>query len=148
MEELLPLIIGIIWLVYTIYSKGKKRALKREHAEDVSETKAPSIIDQLFAGKDVFNTHSYEVDDEYAENQFIDQLEEEPANVPKEEAQPFLKTELADFVNEGQTAIVSSDTYLKEENEDIEKWVEGHDFDLRKAIIFSEILNAPYIGYK
>jgi len=49
---------------------------------------------------------------------------------------------------EGQAATETSDNHLMEENEDEENQINRTDFDLRKAIIFSEILNAPYIGYK
>jgi len=147
MEEFLPLIIGIIWLVYTIYSKGKKKEAKRHHPGRSEEAKAPSILEQLFTGNEVLKPQPYETYDEPDESQLIDEYDE-VVNEPVKESKPFLRTELADFMHEGQPAVTPSGNYLMEERTDLENQFEKLDFDLRKAIIYSEILNAPYIGYK
>ena len=147
MEEFLPIIIGIIWLVYTIYNKGKKKEAKRRHPGRSEEAKAPSILEQLFTDSEEFKPQPFEMHDEPGESQFVEEYNEVD-DEPEEKPEPFLRTELADFMQEGQSAITPSGNYMMEEMPGLENQVEKLDFDLRKAIIFSEILNTPYIGYK
>ncbi len=147
MEELLPLIIGIVWLIYTIYNKGKKKEARKRHSEDSEEKTPSSILEQIFTRNESFKPQSYDVYDESEDSQRVEEYVE-VAQKQEEETRPFLNKELADFVHEGQVAITPSDAYLMEQNTDKEDQAEKLDFDLRKAIIFSEILNAPYIGYK
>lgn len=147
MEELLPLIIGIVWLIYTIYNKGKKKEARKRHSEDSEEKTPSSILEQIFTRNESFKPQSYDVYDESEDSQLVEEYVE-VAQKQEEETRPFLNKELADFVHEGQVAITPSDAYLMEQNTDKEDQAEKLDFDLRKAIIFSEILNAPYIGYK
>lgn len=147
MEELLPLIIGIIWLVYTIYSKGKKKEAKKRPAGEYHEIKKPSVLEQLFSNDDIISTQPYEMDDEPIEDKINEQYEI-VVNEEDEEAEPFLKTELSNYMYEGQSAVAASSNFIDEELAKQESSVEVRDFDLRKAIIYSEIINAPYIGYK
>jgi hypothetical protein len=147
MEEYLPLIIGIVWLVYTIYNKGKKRGAKPPHPEAAQETPISSFFEQLFTDKETLKPQPYGLYESDEENLPVEEYEQ-VAYEPEEKSSPFLKTELADFMYEGQPATETSDNHLMEENEDEENQFNRTDFDLRKAIIFSEILNAPYIGYK
>lgn len=147
MEELLPLIIGVVWLIYTIYNKGKKKGAKRRQPDGISEEKAPSILEQIFAGSEAFQPQTYEVYEEPEENYLVEEYIDVESG-KEEKRSPFLKSELADFVQEGQSAFSSSDDIFAEEILESESHIEKQDFDLRKAIIFSEILNAPYIGYK
>jgi len=147
MEEFLPIIIGIVWLVYTIYSKGKKKGANRGHPEGTEKTPITSILEKLFTDKEELSPQPYEVYNEAEEGQHVDEYEEF-AFEPEEEATPFLKAELADFKHEGQVALSPQEGHLNEDDIDENNQAERPDFDLRKAIIFSEILNAPYIGYK
>lgn len=147
MEEFLPLIIGIVWLVYTIYNKSKKKGAKQQHPEVTQETPISSFFEQLFTDKETLKPQPYGLYESDEENLPVEEYEQ-VAYEPEEESSPFLKTELADFMYEGQSATITSDNHLMEENEDEEYQINRTDFDLRKAIIFSEILNAPYIGYK
>lgn len=146
MEDLLPIIIGIIWVAYTLYNKGlKKKRSKAPVSTEVSGERKPSFIEQLLMGEEADESPHYEEVDLYSES---DGLEKEVAidvAVP-ETRSPFLSNELANFVQEGKHAF-STEGEMEDivevgpENETVE-------FDLRKAIIYSEILNAPYIGYK
>jgi hypothetical protein len=147
MENFLPIIIGVAWLVYTIYSKGKKRGANRSHPEDTEKAPTPSFLEQLFTDKEELSPQPYQV---YNEAEAYEPIEkyEEVVFEQEEELTPFLRAELADFEHEGQTAISPLENYLTEEDTDENNQVERPDFDLRRAIIFSEILNAPYIGYK
>jgi len=147
MEEILPIIIGIIWLVYTIYSKGKRKEARKNHSGRSEKAKAPSILEQIFTNNEVLSPQPYDMVDESEEDLYVEEYDEV---VPEQEElpRPFLSTELASFVKEGQSAITPSGDYIIEEREEVENLVEKQEFDLRKAIIFSEILNTPYIGYK
>lgn len=147
MEEFLPIIIGIVWLVYTIYSKGKKKGANRSQPEGTEKAPITSILEQLFTEKEELSPQPYEVYSEAAEGQPMDEYEEFVFE-PEEESTPFLKAELADFKREGQAALSPLESHLIEEDIDENNQAERSDFDLKKAIIFSEILNAPYIGYK
>jgi hypothetical protein len=147
MEELLPLIIGILWLVYTIFGKNKKKKARRAQPEKQEVQKSPSILEQLLTDSDVINPQPVDFYDEPEEEDQIESAEEEIIE-PKKKYEPFLRGELADFVTEGQSIIVPSEDEISDEKLDSEIEYEKLDFDLRKAIIFSEILNAPYIGYK
>lgn len=147
MEDLIPLIIGILWLVYTIYSKGKKKEAKRHRTVKSEESKAPSILEQLLGGNEAFKPQPYEMYDEPAEEQLVneyDEIDDEPEQPPR----PFLRKELAEFMQEGEPVTTLWGNYMTEEVEDMRNQVEKTEFDLRKAIIFSEIINAPYIDYK
>jgi len=139
MEEILPIIIGVAWLVYTIYSKGKKKEANRSRPEDIEKEPTTSILEQLFTDNEEQGSQPYEV---------YNEIEEQEDVVFEEESTPFLNAEFADYKQEGQTAITPFENHLIEENMDENNQAERPDFDLRKAIIFSEILNAPYIGYK
>ncbi len=146
MEEILPLIIGILWLVYTFYKKGKKKEARRHQPVGSEEVKAPSILEQLFAANDVPEPQPYEMYEEPEDNTYVEDFDEVVIET-NEKQSPFLNAELADFVNKGQVAITPSDNFMMEK-EDVENQDNIPDFDIRKAIIFSEILNTPYIGYK
>jgi len=148
MEEFLPLLIGIIWLVYTLYNRGqKKKNLRKPQPAEKQENKSPSFIEQLLMGEDPVQSHPLE-SEEY-------EVEEEPIleeivkiKKDKETPKPFLQEELAGFMMEGQS--ISSDFEIAdvEDEKNIEFSHETDEFDLKKAVIFSEILNAPYIDYK
>ena len=64
MEELLPLLFGLLWLIYTIYNKGKKRDNKRQPVEAEEESQTPSILEQLLTDNDVFKPESFGFEEE------------------------------------------------------------------------------------
>ncbi|MEZ5196538.1 MAG: hypothetical protein R2764_09095 [Bacteroidales bacterium] len=146
MEDLLPILIGILWVAYTLYNRGqkKKRSAAPISTDENSERK-PSFIEQLLMGGEVEESQPYE-------NTELFPISEEPAEevsvngfVP-ESRQPFLRDELANYVQVKNTVLKSVDD--EKENVLAELEIETFEFDLKKAILYSEILNAPYIGYK
>lgn len=150
MEEFLPLIIGFIWLAYTWYNKNQKKKLGKDGQPGTTK-KQPSILEQLISGEPVQFSDSdpvYEETEEFEEFEPIAMVEE------NEKTTPFLSSELANFMEEGQSAF--NETYDDDYNQDVddeaelvyETLAEFEDFDLKKAVILSEILNAPYIDYK
>ena len=154
MEELLPLIIGILWLVYTFYTKGQKKK-SAERAPSGSKTREkPSFLEQLLSSEGI-QLGSSEAED-LEEDYYIDQIEEEePETIRMDNARPssFLKAELASYEEEGQAQF--REAFALDENEDKEAYYlpselssELQEFDLRKAVVFSAILETPYIDYK
>ncbi len=154
MEELLPLIIGILWLVYTFYSKGQKKKAPGDSPPKAKEK--PSFLEQLLSAEGLQVSSPEPVD---YEEDFPYELEEEPVKAPEkhESRSPFLRTELSQYQEEGQSQFMEA-FYLDEDDVGNEA-SEGHylsselkeqteSFDLKKAVVFSAILDAPYIDYK
>ena len=160
MEELLPLLIGIIWIAYTWYNKVQKKKQGKNN-QPVSAKREPSILEQLITGETVQFSEPepvYEENEEYEtispDTDSYQNFQEADLETEKEKTSAFLTSELSGFTEEGQS--VFEDTYnngydqvLDEDTELVfDTLGEMKDFDLRKAVILSEILNAPYIDYK
>lgn len=150
MEDFLPILIGIIWVAYTLYNKGKKKKeIRQPITSEKKENKPLSLFEQILLGEEIKITQPYT---EYSEP-------EEPLPAPvkeikydkrKKSTTPFLLDELGMFTEEGQSVSgLSLQSKTIEEilqEQDLE--LAERDFDIRKAVIYSEILNTPYIGYK
>ena len=155
MEELLPLLIGVIWLAYTWYSKGQKKKQEKsraERGEEETARKEPSVLEQILMGQEI---RLDEPEEEYEYLEEEEDLPERKYEEPKPVSTPFLKTEIADYKGEGISSFTDRSrglrTFMSEAA--FEEEVYGNefntgDFDLRKAVILSEILNPPYIDYK
>ena len=149
MEELLPILIGIVWLAYALYNRAqKKKNAGRPQLAEKKENRSPSFIEQLLMGEEPAQSQPYETYEELVETE-PEKLEFDEEFPIKEKPTPFLKKELADFVYEGQSSTYN-ENILENAVTEIQSGVktEAGDFDLRKAVIYSEILNAPYIVYK
>ncbi len=155
MEDFLPLLIGIIWLAYTWYSKEQKKKQKASAGgtKEPKVKKEPSILEQILMGQEI-KLNKPEEHFEYVEEE-EEQVYEKPEPVKHMTAKsdPFLKSEISKYMEEGESAfqIEDSPMYLEEIDEDEHGYfrgaMHGH-FNLRKAVIYSEILRPPYIDYK
>jgi hypothetical protein len=154
MEELLPLIIGILWLVYTFYTRGKKKKAPGDAPPKAKEK--PSFLEQLLSAEGLQVSSPEPVD---YEEDFAYELEEEPVKTPEkiESRSPFLNEELSQYQEEGQSQFreafyLDEDDAGYEESEGVyspsELREQTESFDLKKAVVFSAILDAPYIDYK
>lgn len=155
MEEILPLIIGILWLAYTFYTKGQKKKSGSSNSEsDNKSQRKPSFLEQLLAPGGIKLENEEDFD-------FLDDpeiiLEEKPDPLADrfkiKGRQPFLQSELSTYRGEGQSQFVDSfeidmDDDFEEEQFPSELELQLKDFSLRKAIVYSAILEAPYIEYK
>lgn len=158
MDEILYILMGIAWLAYSLYSNKQKMDKKRAaqgQDYDATETPAPqrprSIFDEIF---------SEELPDESEARQ--------EEYIPEIEEQSWQKRQAAYAASEAQSLEqivdeVPSDYFTKqyalynrevqeeekpvllEEVDEIAKPETIDDFDLKKAVIYSEILRAPYI---
>ena len=155
MEELLPLIIGVLWLLYTFYSKSQKKKAREGSSPPGAKTKEnPSFLEQLLAGKGIQLESPEPV--EYEEDIIYEPFEKQETadtETKEKEIKPFLQSELSEFMGEGHTGFTTAfqDEQSFETLKDIsvaEPSEQMQEFDLKKAVVFSEILNAPYIDYK
>ena len=149
MKDWLPILIGVIWVAFTLYNKGQKGKQKQQKpaSSSGSTTKSPSILEQILTGQVAQVQQIYdEPEEEYADPipESIDFSLDDSA-IEKKETEVFLNNELSQFKTEGQHAI------FENAKEDQEKWMQANiefdnnDFDLKKAVIYSAILEAPYI---
>jgi hypothetical protein len=155
MEDLIPLIIGVLWLLYTFYSRGQKKKSRKEPASAERTEGKPTFLEQLLSGEG-FQFEADERDQPLEDSPYEPFEEPEPTpfyNEKKEQKTPFLRTELSNFREEGQSQF--DDDYMEDENEEDSEIfsplvleLEMHDFDLKKAVVYSAILEAPYIDYK
>ncbi|MBN3035362.1 MAG: hypothetical protein JW861_07225 [Bacteroidales bacterium] len=145
MEDFLIILLGLAWILYSFYSRGKKRkkASARKANEAPREKRDPSpekIIQELFgipSGEPVFEPP---LDDSY---------EPEPSFKPKPEEtarkmKPFLDSEIEQYLG-GRFAGESHFTRVSPVGSFMPESPESVDFDLHRAVILSEILRAPYI---
>jgi hypothetical protein len=149
MENLLPILIGIIWVAYTLYNKGKKKNVVRQPQTEMQERKPLSIFEQILLGEEIKQPQPYADYSEPKEPEPIARPIKIKTNIKKSPS-PFLNEELAGFVQEGQSVseFFSHDKTIEEILHESNEGFGERDFDLRKAIIYSEVLNTPYIDYK
>ena len=153
MEDFLPILIGIIWLAITWYNKDQKKKQRAAASKPKAENKKrePSILEQILTGQEI------KINPPRLSSLFEEEEEEptglEPVQPEQGNSSPFLHKETAEFLKEGQSALkyeripVYKEEFDKEEF-NISKRAGIEEFDLRKAVIYSEILHPPYIDYK
>lgn len=143
MEDLLPVLIGIIWLAYTLYNRGQKKSkAKLRESVQKQEPRSPSILEQILLGEQPQPYIAPVVEESFQAMEF---KEPDPEPVRKN-IRPFLSEELSRFTGEGEPGIEKSAITESPLKETVHvSLIKEMDFDLRKAVIFSEILNAPYI---
>lgn len=148
MEDFWYILIGVGYLVYSIYSSNKKQKNKQQQitqqpyqdSDEVKSThKSPtmSLFDEFFGTYDMVNTDvnespEYKTVQEKNETEIID-------IIPKEEGVSTTKISEEQKIKEN----VNMDEVLSEIESVDEQF--DYEFELKDAIIFSEILNPPYI---
>ncbi len=151
MENILPIVILIVWLVFSLYNKEQKRKKKASYSgsKKDAEPDRPSLLEQLLSGNLNLQSQPFvkEVEPDEPESWLPEEREpltESKINIPK----PFLTEELDSIQEEGQRSTSIKKT---EDPEDVEINTDGElslsGINFRKAVIYSEILNAPYINY-
>ena len=152
MENILPIIILVVWLVYSLYNKEQKRK-KRVINPDQNkgkETGRPSLLEQLLAGD--LNLQQQQSEPVFEPFQPTTEIPEEQKSVfekKKIAPKPFLMDELENIQEEGQRSTTEDEILDVDEVEiNPQNRLDLYEIDFRKAVIFSEILNAPYITYK
>lgn len=184
MDDLLYVLLGIGWLIYTIYSGKQKMDKTRREAQQTRQldeeertldrpehrrfdrrvdspidetpsTSGKSLLDEIFG----MDTQEEELDyeEEYEapyekrvfaptrsnrENTFRMEEAQSQEIITEEVPADYFTRRYEQEYNIGEQQVNKNIT--EEENEE-ENWEKEEEFDLRKGIIYSEILRAPYI---
>ncbi len=146
MEDFLPLLIGIIWLAYTLYNKGQKQKARKGLPAKEGKSPMSSILEEFLLGKEQNPTIPVYADEPEVKP-FTDFAEEAKpieafqASIPK----PVIASELEKYTIEGEH-VFSDEDFINENSYSTEIVFSNiNEFDLKRAVIYSEILNAPYI---
>lgn len=155
MEDVIYIVIGLLWLVFTFYTQSKKKkqreAQKGKPASTSSET-PKSFFEQLFADQPATREPNQEVLSELdLEYQDVAEKEKSPSSFVEEYEKMGIKsledTQLKNYgTNVGGTGVIEQENEQDFDPEMIveEKSKEGLEFDLRRAVIMAEILERPY----
>ena len=155
MEELLPLLIGAIWLAYTWFNKGQKKKNAARSGSSAANTsqaeKEPSILEQILMGQEIRMTEPEPVYEYEEEEEDISEMGQKASAVVKENI-PWSRSKIEKFTGEGSSEVKTKSPrsiYDIDDKEDEKNAVfDVEDFDLQQAVIYAEILNPPYIDYK
>jgi len=150
MEEFIYIILGVLWLVASIYratKKGKKPAgrpsSEKPHAQEESRMPdARSFIEELLGGQQVEVPEPVSQEINSYNDDFQDK-EVEPVNSFQSEYSKYGLKGIEKLSGEGEHALgkIVFENHLKE----VTKKKPGQNkIDLRKAIIYSAILERPY----
>lgn len=143
MEEYLYILAGIAYLAYSFYGASKKKKEKRlrnenQPDENVSEKETGFDFEKLFG----IDSLKSEIEELPYEMMGVEQEQTyEQEQVYEEVKQPIVD-EMKAIRKKYSERVVQQIVVEEEEEEIIE---EKDQLDLRAAIIYSEILNPPYI---
>ena len=142
MEKYFYILIGVAWVIYNIYKKSQKQNAKHQQSSQAQQSTKKSLLEELLGGEQFDSPaaeslatdhpyNNYEIEE--FENNTIDTYDETSNNIntiqreePIEIIKPIEKNK------------------KKAEDENIVNQFDLNDFDLRKAVIYSEILKRPY----
>ncbi len=146
MEDLIYILAGVAYLTYSIYSAGQKKKKKQEQAAAQQSYAEPEVSESVEIEKptssifdEILGTQNFDfrVEEELYENA---EKEEILDVVPEKEGicTTGAQEKFEDKKETNETAV-----FLEE---DSEEELSDFEFDLRDAVISSEILNPPYIN--
>lgn len=158
MEDFIYILIGIAWIAYSLYSQGQKQKRKQqsqpetEPEEELSgvEQNLQSFIDKKLNLDQIFEVD--EPDNEYLDSPYskIDVVEEKDESSYFKPATEGSSAFKADEAKKAKPVIVVEEEFIEDDESDERRQgiLFGDDeFDLKKAVIYSEILNPPYIKH-
>jgi hypothetical protein len=143
MDDFIYILIGAAWLAFTIYSKNQKQKNKKLQGNNSQTETRPqkegisSLFESLFSDEEI-NTQQNHYVENVEQSNIIPSLSE--VNYSENLSQ-FQKTSPEIFEKTKEEKDI--DNYEVLINEEI---ISGNDidFNLRKAVIYSEILRRPY----
>ncbi|MCD4679315.1 MAG: hypothetical protein K8S00_02895 [Bacteroidales bacterium] len=150
MEDFLYILLLVAWVVFSIYNKNKKKKqpatsktpIQHDEGYEPAPQRPKSILEQILLGEEPEPIpYEEQASDLQLNDNFEDEVVKQDNNKEISDAEIAAKYDF-DPAKEGY----SSDESYGEINdfpkgEDSEKEI---DFDLRQAVIFSEILKRPY----
>lgn len=163
MDDFLYILIGIVWVVYSLYNNKQKQDRKKA-ARELSETSRPvpparpkrSLFEEILMGEVLQVPEPQEVTIEPPVKEFTRKATAEEVDVRKTEAQSleYITEEVpADYFDQQYTdrkeekskvALFDDNTKSEAESNEQEFEIAGN-FDLKTAVIYAEILNPRYI---
>jgi len=143
MEDYFVIVLGVIWLAISLYKKGVKKETKGSDAIEEVAKKRSGFMDSLFEELIGVKADDHNYVDDGDDEAIIDLSEQVDSNNFVEEK--IEKKEQT--VVSPREPIAGNDKFrtiaYEDEYEEEESMVEKN-FNLREAIIYSEIVNRPY----
>jgi len=159
-EDIIYIIIGVLWIAYSIYKgtqkskarnekKGVTRQLEKKEKKSVFET----FLDDILVEEKPATFVPYEQNVQAKESEVIAEIESEPENIVVGDAKEGKIFSYDDYYEEGnfqeETGVINHDGRVAEVSEKKIKTATLKNrkkprFDLRKAVVYSEILNRRY----
>jgi len=151
MEDYIYILLGVVWIIYAVYRANQKKKAKQRTPEteptsgSETQNEMRSLLEGILTG---------EVTNAPKPSSYIDESLSAITEVQPEYENVDIKTDYKlDTIPIEERERLVEDEYLELSfsqifnNEDSEQELEREDidFDLRKAIIYSEILNRPYM---
>ena len=151
MEEYIYILIGVIWLAASIYKasqKKKKGSLQKPsaaHSEEESSTpEVRSLLEELLGGKEVRIPEPEVSEVSYEEPFYAETENEKPAGSFQAEYANLGFRGLESLSGEGESSL--GHITFKDEMKHLTRKEQGQNkINLRKAVIYSTILESPYI---
>jgi hypothetical protein len=155
MEDLIYIIIGVLWLVFTFYTASKKKKQQQQKTaskptESSQPTTQPNILDEIFGEDTSVVFDDFPEEEQETEVNFTFEDEYEDKGIQSVETfgnKYFSDTEnvsFKDLVRRAQEERIEEadtvDLHIEDEDDGIIK----KDFNLRKALIYQAILERPY----
>ncbi len=169
MEDLIYIIIGLLWLVFTFYTSTKKRKQKQQERSSPShETQASpeqKIMDELFGKKEIFKDetdplrpysgnelvydNSEIVRDDFSGSEtFEDEYEDRGIKSVETNGESYYsdaeKNSFQELVKRAQSHRIDEVDTVNLHIEHPDDKIIKKDFNLRKAMIYQAILESPY----
>ncbi len=158
MEDLIYILLGLLWLVFTFYSQNKKRKekqLKAEQQQEQEEDSSKSILEDIFGNMEEepkkieviepaprSKTFKKNFEDQY-KDLGIDSVEKTGKNYHTKAVNPIKETSILKQNIIEKQEIVSKINKIRSFNGKSKKG--NNNFDLRKALIYQAIMDTPYI---
>ena len=156
MEDFIYVLVGVAWVAYSIYNQGQKQKRKQAFKSEVksdeifpkTESKFESILNKKFNFENLFEVEESNddyLDRQYSELDVVEEVEKYSFNKSETEGVSAFKTKQ----EAGSGQVSRNETEYHEEDEKVDNLItdllnDSGEFDMRKAVIYSEILNPPY----
>ncbi len=151
MEDYIYVLIGVIWLAASIYKATQKKKQKAQQNKDITSTttedtpkpQSTSLLEELLGGQQVSIPEPAVIEAEYSDPMFEEVEANKPAGAFQSEYSTLGDGGLEALSGEGVSSFGNITFYdvMKEQKKRTSGSVK---IDLRKAIIYSAILERPY----
>jgi hypothetical protein len=151
MEDFIYILIGVIWLAASIYKATQKKKQKAQQnkpvtsttPENTHRTETRSLIEELLGGQQVSIPEPAVIETEYSDQMFEEVEANKPSGIFQSEYAKLGHSELEALSAEGVSSL--GNITFHDDMKDQKKKTSGPiKIDLRKAIIYSAILERPY----